>query len=280
MVDSMKINIIVTSNNNEDFNPQLLQTELECDFNISPLCYETKSSDTDKVGNILSALTDDGDVILAMRGGSGLTRLMAKLDCLPKLSKPKTFVGYSDLTALLNYLNKDQYFNCIHGPMAFEITTKKRVDKFAKALKKADVTFAKPAQWLVPGTISGQVVGGNLMLVTDAIGTFYQPDFYDKILLLEEIDESLEKLDRMFAQLRDTGVLSDVRAIILGNFKNCCSQSELEQLFANYLSELAIPVLYELNLGHIDDSDYVWLHTELKIDQDGIYYKREEHESD
>ncbi len=270
----MKIDIIVTSNNSEDFNNQLLETKLpQYDFNVSELCYQTKSTDSDKIDNIKSSLASNSDAILAMRGGSGLTRLMASLQDVEFSINPKTFVGYSDLTALLNWLPQVSNVKTIHGPMAFELTTQARIEKFANALKDTNVIFNKQATWLRHGQLKGQVVGGNMMLVTDSLGTFYQPDFTNKLLLLEEIDEAIDKLDRMFAQLRDTGVLNQVSGILLGNFKNCATESELLTLFETYLLALNKPVLYNLNLGHIDDSDYISLYTDLNIDETGIYYK-------
>ncbi|WOO89348.1 LD-carboxypeptidase [Mollicutes bacterium LVI A0078] len=270
----MNIDIIVTSNNSQDFNNQLLETKLEeHTFNVSALCYQAKSTDDDKVSNIKTSLNNDSEVIVAMRGGSGLTRLMAALKAIEISSSPKTFVGYSDLTALINWLPTVSNIKTIHGPMAFELTSESRIAKFANALSNTNVIFDKPATWLVKGNLSGQVVGGNMMLVTDSLGTFYEPDFNNKLLLLEEVDEPIDKLDRMFAQLRDTGVLNQVQGILLGNFKNCATDIELQTLFETYLVPLDIPVLYNLNLGHIDDSDYISLYTDLCIDENGIYYK-------
>ncbi len=272
----MTIDIIVTSNNNEEFGPQLLVDTIGSDqINISKLCYEKKSTDGDKVKNIKEALTSDSDVILAMRGGSGITRIIKDLPKNKITKKHKIFVGYSDLTAVLNYFNHTQDITCIHGPMAFELTTEKRITKFINCLSKQDVIFEIAAKWLVPGELQGQVVGGNLMLVSNAIGTFYQVDTNDKILLIEEIDEPIDKIDRMFAQLRDSKILDGLRGIVLGNFKDCASNELLLELFEYYFKDLNIPVLYDVNLGHIDDSDYIYLNTDLKIDQSGIYYNEE-----
>lgn len=269
----MKVDIIVTSNNKPDYNPDFLQSTLnDWQFNVSKLCFEQKSQDWAKVENLQAAMTSDSDIILAMRGGSGATRLMTNLQTVPHPSKPKIIVGYSDLTVLLNYLNRDPQVTCIHGPMAFELTTASRIAKFKAAVAKRDVKFKQPAKWLVPGEIKGCVVGGNLLLIINSIGTFYQPEFKNKILFIEEIDEPIDKLDRMFAQLRDANILHGVRAIILGNFNNCASPEQLEQLFTDYFGHLNIPVLTNLNLGHIDDSDYIHLNTPLKIDENGIEY--------
>ncbi len=270
----MEINVIVTSNNSDDFNVKNLTEYIEsATFNISPLCYEQHSTDQDKIANIKESFSNSSDVILAMRGGSGATRLMDRLRELPKPTKHKTFVGYSDLTVLLNYFQKFENITLIHGPMAFELTTSSQINKFLKALDKQDVIFEKEAKWYKKKELNGEVIGGNLMLTVDMLGTFYEPDFYNKILLIEEINEPIDKLDRMFARLRDSGKLLEISGIILGNFKNCATEHQLKELFDNYLANLDIGILYDVNLGHIEDSDYIQLYTKLQIDETGIYYK-------
>ncbi len=270
----MEAKIVVTSNNSQDFDPTFLQTNCpEINFSPSQFCFEQSTTDINKIANLTEAFAADNQIILAMRGGSGATRLMAHLTDIPQPTIKKQFVGYSDLTVLLNYFNKFDNIDLIHGPMAFELTTTKRIEKFKQALNKVDVKFEKPAKWYNHHHLEGQVIGGNLMLLTDMLGTFYEPDFENKILLIEEIDEPIDKLDRMFAQLRDSGKLFEVTGIILGNFKNCASEEELLTLFDSYLKELEIGILYDVNLGHIDDSDYIHLYTDLIIDQGGITYK-------
>lgn len=268
----MLVDVIVTSNNSEDFSLEYLIQNSTHDYRASNFCFETKTTDSNKINNIESSFSSDSDVILAMRGGSGATRLMNQLTLIKTPTKPKIFVGYSDLTVFLNYFNKFPNVQFIHGPMAFELTTQKRIAKFEDALNKRDVIFDKPAKWLAYGKLEGEVIGGNLMLVTDMLGTFYKPDFKNKILLIEEIDEPIDKIDRMLAQLRDSGALYDISGIIIGNFKDCADSSVLEQLFEQYLSNLGIGVLTNVNLGHVDDSDYIHLHTKLTITDTGIYY--------
>lgn len=270
----MNANIIVTSNNSEDFSVDYLQANCkQINFIPSKCCFEEQSSDSDKIDSLVTALESDNEIILAMRGGSGATRLMNKLTNLEKPSTPKKFIGYSDLTVLLNYLNKFDNIDLIHGPMAFELTTEKRIDKFIAALNKEDVVFETRAKWYNKKQLTGQVIGGNIMLFTDSIGTFYQPNHKGKILLIEEIDEEIKKLDRMFAQLRDSNVLGELSGIILGNFKDCATKEELLNLFDIYLKDLDIGILMDVNLGHVDDSDYIYLHTDVHIDETGIYYK-------
>lgn len=270
----MNANIIVTSNNSDDFSLDYLQANCsQINFIANKCCFEDDSKDEDKIQSLIEALTSDNEIILAMRGGSGATRLMNQLHNLEKPLVAKKFVGYSDLTVLLNYLNKFDNIELIHGPMAFELTTSKRIEKFIAALNKEDVIFETKAKWYNENQLSGQVIGGNIMLFTDSIGTFYQPNHKGKILLIEEIDEDIKKLDRMFAQLRDSNILNELSGIILGNFKECATKEELLNLFDIYLSELDIGILMDVNLGHVEDSDYIHLHTDVHIDETGIYYK-------
>ncbi|WOO87558.1 LD-carboxypeptidase [Mollicutes bacterium LVI A0039] len=270
----MKADIIVTSNNSVNFNYNYLQENCRAiDFQPSLCCFEAKTSDLDKVDNIKAAMASPNQIILALRGGAGATRLMNQLQDLKPPSCPKIFIGYSDLTVLLNYLQKFEHIQLIHGPMAFELNSVKQIEKFQNALSKQDVVFEQPAKWYKQKPIGGKVIGGNLMLMVDMLGTFYEPDFQNKVLLIEEIDEAIDKLDRMFARLRDSGKLAQISGIILGNFNNCASKSELKILFDTYLSDLDIGILYDVNLGHVSDSDYIHLHTDLKIDETGIYYQ-------
>ncbi len=269
----MKIDVIVTSFNEKNFKSDFLNQTLQCDeINYSPLCFVQKSSDDQKIENLKAALTSQSDVILALKGGAGCPRLMPEIMKLPAPSKPKIFVGYSDLTVLLNHFNKFDNMQLIHGTMASKIEDQLSVDKFQAALRKEDVSFAKEAKWLIKKPLNGEVIGGNMLVLVHMIGTCYEPDFTDKILLIEEIDEELTKIDRMFTVLRDSGNLAKLRGVILGQFTDCEDEEGQLEIFKHYLEQLGIGVLYDVNLGHVKHSDYIHLHTPLSIDEKGIKY--------
>ncbi len=270
----MKIDIIVTSSNQSEFDASFIEKNLsDAEIFVSDCCYETKSSDHDKVQNILSSLNNDSNIVLAMRGGAGATRLMDAIKNYDFNNHAKTIVGYSDVTVLLNYLSKYSNYQLIHGPMAFELKDVKVFNKFKAAINKEDVIFSKQAKWFNHQEISGEVIGGNLTLLSGMMGTFYEPDYKNKILLIEEIDEPLDKLDRMFAQLRDCGKLAEISGLLLGQFTKCVSEEELQSLFNQYFKDLNIGILYDINLGHVKYSDYIHLYTPLIIDESGIYYQ-------
>lgn len=271
----MKVDIVITSSVNPNVDIEYLKIiDSENQYFISPYCLETKVSDEQKVQSLATAITDDSDIILAVRGGSGAPRLMPLIKDIPLAEKEKILIGYSDLTVLLNYLHKDPKISMLHGPMARDLHSKNQIDKYLKALKGENVTFDQPAKWLVEKPIIGEVIGGNLMVLGNMIGTFYQPDFTDKVLLIEEISEDIEIIDRYLTKLRDSGSLDKLRGVIIGSFCKC--PFKLEDILPTleyYFKPLNIGVLYDVNLTHNDNSDYIYLHKLLEIDENGIYYK-------
>lgn len=271
----MKTDIIVTSSLNPNFDIEYLKlVDSETNYNVSQYCFQKTVSDEEKVESLRLALADDCDVILACRGGSGAPRLMPLISELQLASKRKKFVGYSDLTVLLNYLNKDPNLEMIHGPMASVLNSKFQIDKYLNAIQGEDVIFETPGKWLCEKPISGQVMGGNLLVLANMIGTFYQPDFNDKILLIEEIEEDLEIVDRLLTKLRDSGCLDNLRGVIVGQWCRCSfTETEINNVLNYYFGNLGIGVLYNINLTHNLNSDYIYLYRDLTITESGIFYQ-------
>ncbi|MDY0278402.1 MAG: LD-carboxypeptidase, partial [Acholeplasma sp.] len=97
-------------------------------------------------------------------------------------------------------------------------------------------------------------VGGNLSLLTAMIGTQYEVDTKDKILFIEDVNESVTKIDRMIYQLKYSGKLDDANGIIIGDFKNCnneyCQEYGVEEMIKDVLSDYKKPVMYNIKSGH------------------------------
>ena len=55
--------------------------------------------------------------LLAVRGGYGSVHLLPLLDQTQIVSRPKLFIGYSDNTSLLSWLNCQCGITALHGPM-------------------------------------------------------------------------------------------------------------------------------------------------------------------
>jgi muramoyltetrapeptide carboxypeptidase len=62
------------------------------------------------------------------------------------------------------------------------------------------------------------------------MGTPYQPDFSNKILLVEDVGLEPYIVEGMFSQLYVAGILNKVSGIVIGSFSNCTAKHFLEQV--------------------------------------------------
>ena len=111
---------------------------------------------------------------------------------------------------------------------------------------------------LVPGVAEGPLVGGNLTLLQCLIGTGALPSLHGAILFLEETSEDLYRVDRMFAHLRDAGLLSGLAGVAIGLFTDMRKGAEggtrsFEEVLREYLEPLGVPAARGFPIGHVDD---------------------------
>lgn len=217
------------------------------------------------------------DGIICARGGYGSARLLPSLDYELIKSNPKVLVGYSDITALLYGIHKMTNLVCFHGPVGASTFTPFTTGQFEKVLIKgrSSVEIDRPKTWkekesaeferwnITSGKAQGQLIGGNLSLMVSLIGTPYDIDFTDKIIFIEEVGESIYRVDRMLTQLLLSGKLNKAKGIVLGVFNNCDSlptdsgygmSTSLKEVIIDRLANLKIPTMYGLPIGHIDDN--------------------------
>ncbi|TLU54092.1 MAG: LD-carboxypeptidase, partial [Chlorobium sp.] len=117
-----------------------------------------------------------------------------------------------------------------------------------------------PVTCIREGVAEGQLIGGNLSVLSSMIGTPYLPPFDDTLLFLEDINEPAYRIDRMLSHLTNAGLLSRCNAILLGQFGNEAEHTKEETLrmqhIFKYYSEQASmngPVMRGLSYGHIRD---------------------------
>src|SRR5690606_34160205 len=107
---------------------------------------------------------------------------------------------------------------------------------------------------LVPGEGEGELVGGNLSLIASTLGTPYEIDTKDKLLLLEDIGEEPYRLDSMLNQLKLAGKLEEAAGIIIGDFaeteSNLKTTLTVSQVFSDYFEDLPCPVVSGFKIGH------------------------------
>ena len=219
--------------------------------------------DADRLADLNAALVDpEVRAVICTRGGYGVQRIVEGLDVAAVRRDPKLVVGFSDITALQMWLWRTTRLATIHGPMAAWNDARVGPES-AEALRRALMTTdpitihrdpAEPgAEVVVPGRASGVLLGGNLCLLTAAVGTEEFPDLRGAILFLEEVDEAPYRIDRMLTQLRRVGALDGVAGIALGQFTNCEGAAgtwTVGEVLADRLGDLGVPILGGLPVGH------------------------------
>jgi muramoyltetrapeptide carboxypeptidase len=213
--------------------------------------------DRDRLNDINRALRDPKmDAVWCLRGGYGAMRILTGIDYEALSRAPKAIIGYSDITALHAAVQRKCRLVTYHGPTARELLTDFSRDSFRRAVidQTDSCGVAESSRELNAGTAEGRLVGGNLAVLAALCGTPYMPDLSDGILILEDVNEPIYRIDRMFEQLKLSGVLNGCRAIAFGQCTGCGDESSVPS-FDDVLAELAhslgIPCLAGIPIGHI-----------------------------
>ncbi len=189
--------------------------------------YEYFSSSVDNRLSDLQWALDDEDIkaVFCARGGYGTTQYLHRVSFDKFIKKPKWVIGYSDITLLLNKIQQ-QNIACIHGPMPASYFRYKNqsVRNLYALLFEGKVCFTLSASKVVlkksiDRTHTAIVTGGNLTQLCHAINTPFDIDFKNKFVLLEDVNEYPYKIERYFYQLFHSGKLSEIKGLLIGNFK-------------------------------------------------------------
>ncbi|HMG82620.1 MAG TPA: LD-carboxypeptidase [Ferruginibacter sp.] len=209
--------------------------------------------------NELQAMLDDESInaILCGRGGYGVGRIIDQLDFTKFKRKPKWIIGFSDITVLHAHLNSKIKVASLHAPMAGAFNKENEfVESLHKALtgKKAKYTCAVDLFNTI-GSATGELIGGNLSLLVNAIGTPSDINTKNKILFIEDIAEYVYGVDRMMYQLKRSGKLDQLKGLIIGGFSE---MKDTERPFGKTVYEVIhdivkdydYPVCFNFPVGH------------------------------
>lgn len=235
-------------------------------------------NDRDRAADLMRMFTDRRvDAILCVRGGYGSARLLPRLDYAAIRANPKIFVGYSDITSLHCAFLSRAGLVSFHGPMLNSDFADPKIPEFTREsfLRTLGATRSeaweprrdlsagytgKPAETLRRGVVTGQLIGGNLTLLSTTIGTPWEPPWRNRILFFEDIGEEPYRLDRLLTHLLNCGKLQQVAGIAIGINKDCedpkaATMKEYRQTQADVLRErlrpLGVPVVAGLPFGHV-----------------------------
>ena len=221
-------------------------------------------ADAERVAQLHAAADDpDVTVVMALRGGYGLSRILPALDFRRLAASGKLFVGHSDFTAFQMGLLAQAGAVSFAGPMLCSDAARADISEFTmqhfrQCLAGPTHTITAQIEGNPAIDVRGTLWGGNLAMLTHLAGTSYLPQIDQGILFLEDINEHPYRVERMLLQLLHAGVLARQQAVLLGDFSNC-SLSEYDNGYdfnamLDYLrAQLPIPVLTGLAFGHIRD---------------------------
>ena len=203
------------------------------------------------------------DAIFCVRGGDGSSRLMPYLDYEIIKANPKIFVGYSDVTNIHMALNQICGMVSFHGPMISSnmvdgLTDEESTSFFDTINAESDFDYQNPNGYeikkLKRGKAIGNLVGGNLSLLSASIGTPFEVESEDNILFIEEVCEPMSKIEKWIFHLRNAGKLDKCRGIVLGQFTKVENAEEPSydenEVTLAALRNLDIPVVCNVQSGH------------------------------
>ncbi len=228
---------------------------------------------------------DKIDGIWCVRGGYGSARILPMLDYKMIKKNPKPLIGFSDVTALLSGIFLKTGLVGFHGPVGTsnftDYTQKHTLNVLMNPKDKYTIEFAKEnlekrntayqPYTVNEGTATGQLVGGNLTLVSSLMGTPYELDMKGKLVFLEDVGEKPYRLDRMVSQLLLAGKLQQAAGVVLGVFNDCEAGTgdnslTLKEMIFDRFQSLNIPVVYGLSFGHISNNFTLPLGIEAEMD--------------
>ncbi len=218
-------------------------------------------TDEERLADLNAAIRDDTiDGIWCIRGGYGAMRLLPDVDYFALRNNPRAVIGFSDITALHAAIGRECGMVTFHGPTARgKLSDFSRTSLACAVASRADPCgVATGARALRPGKAHGRLAGGNLSLVAALHGTPWSVDFDGAILVIEDIDESVYRIDRMLTQLLLSGALQRCVAIVAGDFRAPSTEQPadnrtVDEVIAEAAEKAGIPCLAGAPIGHIRD---------------------------
>ncbi len=246
------------------------------------------ATDADRISDFNAALRNDSiDAIWCLRGGYGVMRILEHLDYDAMRKHPKPIMGYSDISALHAAVGRACEIVSYHSPNARTPLTAFARESFERALLRGvdSCGVAPRARTIRGGVARGRLAGGNLSLISSLAGTPYLPDLDGAILVVEDTNEGLYRVDRMLTQLALAGELAGLAGIAFGYCTSCGADESpgdtrlsrtLDDLLAEFASALNIPCIVGIPMGHVDDQWTIPLGAAATLDADSLTLSVEE----
>lgn len=221
------------------------------------------------------------NAIICLSGGNGALHLVDLIDYSILKKNPKIFIGYSDATSLLNAFNTKANMVTFHGPNGHKFTHKDLPSHVADSflsVTAGDVYEydVRDAETIKEGTAQGTLLGGNLSIFTNLIGTDDLPSFKGKILIIEDYRLTYRGVDRMLLHLKRSGILKECAGLVVGsltadpadypNNRGVPFGKTPRDMVKDITEDLNIPVLFDVKFGHDKDLYTLPLGSKIELD--------------
>jgi muramoyltetrapeptide carboxypeptidase len=225
----------------------------------------------------LTAMFQDPAVraIFCSRAGYGSGRLLPLLGLSAFARTPKIFLGYSDVTFLLNAFVQHAGFVCFHGPaVAGEFAAGFSDRSLTHLLNLLTTGWGEPSiafpTVLHEGVAEGRLIGGCLSLLVTTLGTPFALNTADAILFIEDIGEKPYRIDRMLTHLKQTGKLDNLAGVVFGEMIGCLGETADPALLLSVITDIfsgySYPIGFGLPAGHGGENLALPLGTRVRLD--------------
>ncbi len=223
--------------------------------------FQFAGTDKQRLEDLQTAFDDaETAAIMCSRGGYGTVRIINQLKCDNFKKYPKWLVGFSDITILHTCIN-NLGVATIHGVMPRHFldenkTPSENLESLMQLLQGEKVQYTLTSEKNnKPGNAVGELVGGNLSIISSMLGTKYEIDTFGKILFLEDVDEFLYHTDRIIHQLKLSGKLDNLAGLVIGDFTDMKDNESpfgklVHEIISEAVEEFDYPVCFGFPAGH------------------------------
>ncbi|HUM64508.1 MAG TPA: LD-carboxypeptidase [Chitinophagaceae bacterium] len=233
-------------------------------------------TDEERLRDFQNMLDDDEvQAVLCARGGYGMGRIIDQVNFKKFKKKPKWIIGYSDITVLHAHLYSNYYISSLHAPMAAAFNDAGYINRYVQSLRNAlEGKWAKYScdghELNRSGEAIGELVGGNLALLSTVVGTDSDIKTRGRILFLEDIGEYLYNIDRMMYQLKRSGKLSKLAGLIIGGFSEVKDTDrpfgkQVYEIIHDVIKEYDYPVCFNFPVSHEKENYALKIGTGYKL---------------
>ncbi|MCL5066843.1 MAG: LD-carboxypeptidase [Thaumarchaeota archaeon] len=213
--------------------------------------------------------------IICSQGGNTAKPLLPLLDWDAIKEHPKIFMGFSNITVLLNAIYAKTELITFHGDGVIKLGhDAKAYDRreFADRLIRGKIGKIKQngtRKCVRTGTAAGRLIGGNLPSFMRLLGTQYLPDLTNSILFMEARVIEPGQCDSSFTQMKQAGIFEKVSGVIIGYIHTLQSRKKLpqmEEILLRVTSDYDFPILKVNDFGHERPNTVLPLGVKTRLD--------------